>query len=268
MWTGQVGRRAVAQTFDVSVGHVTQDFRRYREMAPSNLSYDVKEKCFRPTDSFHPVFDVDGPSDVLRTIAATASLPSQDRSRLLGFALPADTVHPLPTAIEQGILSTICRAITTGTGVAVNYQSMNTPEPVTREFAPRALIFSGQRWLVRGWDGLHASFRDLALGRLLCVTSIPEFAQHKRDDQWHDSVTLHLSLIEGLSASQAQVTAREFGMVLKGETFLVPIEARQAMVPYILDHLRLRPSDSQGAVLPIQLINYNAIKAFDRINLQ
>src|SRR5438309_2359379 len=57
LWTGQVGRRAVATTFDVSVGHVTSDFQRYREMAPHNLSYDVGDKCFRPTEVFEPIFE-------------------------------------------------------------------------------------------------------------------------------------------------------------------------------------------------------------------
>lgn len=264
MWTGKVGRRAVATTFDVSIGHVTHDFQRYREMAPRNLAYDVGEKCFRPTDAFKPVFEADDPTDVLRTIAATAPLSNQDRGRLLGFALQADIVHPLPVAIDRGVLVCVCRAITAAAVVGIDYQSMNTPAPVTRDFAPHALIFTGQRWLVRGWDGRHDAFRDLALGRILRAKYRRAANQLPRDDLWHDRVTLELGLAEGLSPGQAEVTAREFGMVRENGCYSVRIDARQAMVPYVLDHLRLRPSDRATKTLPLQLSNYAAVKALDR----
>src|SRR5947209_17246350 len=142
MWTGQVGRRAVASAFDVSVGHVTQDFQRYRAMAPSNLAYDVARKCFRPTDDFRPVFGAEEPAELLATVAATAHLSPQDQARLLGFAIPVETASPLPAAVDQDLLLSVCCAITSGELLEVSYQSMNSPEPVGREFAPHALIFT------------------------------------------------------------------------------------------------------------------------------
>lgn len=265
LWTGQVGRRAVATTFDVSVGHVTLDFQRYREMAPRNLRYDVAEKCFRPSEVFKPIFGDEDPANVLNTIAATASLPQQERGRLLGFAPLVDAIQPIPVSIDQDLLISVCRGITGGTAMAVSYQSMNTPDPQPRTFSPHALIFTGQRWLVRGWDSRHEAFRDLALARLLTAMEAGPANAIPRDDQWHDRATLEFDLIEGLSPSQAEVSAREFGMTLeKAGGYSVSIQPRQALIPYVLDHLRLRPSDVVGSLVPIRLRNYTVIRQFDR----
>jgi predicted DNA-binding transcriptional regulator YafY len=269
LWTGQVGRRAVASAFDVSVSHVTSDFHRYRKMAPRNLTYDVAEKCFRPTEMFKPLFDTEDPAAVLSTIAASVSLPSQDRGRLLGFMPSADVVQPLRAGIDQALLVTVCRAITTGAMLEINYQSLATPEAVARQFSPSALIFTGQRWLVRGWDGRHQAYRDLALARILRVdASLVTREELPRDDRWHDRATLQITLVDGLSDGQAEVTAREFGMHRQSDgSFAVSIEPRQALVPYVLDHLRLRPAEMVDQLIPIQLRNYADIRKFDRANV-
>lgn len=266
LWTGQVGRRAVATTFDVSIGHVTSDFHRYREMAPRNLSYDVAEKCFRPTDAFKPLFETEDPASILNTIAASVSLPKQDRGRLLGFTPSVDVVQALPAAIDQTLLVTVCRAITAGATLDINYQSMATREAVERYFTPHALIFTGLRWLVRGWDGRHHAYRDLALARILSATPRDTGQRLPRDDQWHDRAALEIGLIDGLSPGQKEVTAREFGMSHEPDgRFAVRLEPRRAMIPYVLDHLRLRPADHSDQSAPIRLRNYDIIQEFDRV---
>lgn len=267
MWTGRVGRRAVATTFDVSIGHVTNDFQRYRDLAPDNLSYDIGEKCFRPTPVFRPIFEAENATSLLRIIAATTSLPAKDGSRLLGFEIAADSVHPLPVAVDEEMLAKVCRAITSGALVKIEYQSMNTPEPVSRDFAPRALIFTGQRWLVRGWDARHTDFRDLALGRILSARSGSEVTEHPRDALWHNLAAIQIGLADGLSPGQAEVTAREFGMKRSEGEFSVQTNVRQAMVPYVLDHLRVRPVDAAAQSLPLRLLNYPAIKPYDRASV-
>ncbi|MCZ0734507.1 WYL domain-containing protein [Phreatobacter sp. AB_2022a] len=266
LWTGQVGRRAVAATFDVSISHVTSDFHRYREMAPRNLSYDVAEKCFRPTASFKPLFETEDPADILSTIAASVTLPNQDRCRLLGFTPSVDVAQALPVAIDQALLVSICRGITVGAALEINYQSMATPEANKRLFAPHALIFTGQRWLVRGWDGRHQAYRDLALARVLSAGATRELGEDlPRDDKWHDRATLEISLIDGMSSGQVDVTAREFGMRREPDgSFAVRIQPRKAMIPYVLDHLRLRPTDHASQAAPIRLRNYDDIREFDR----
>lgn len=264
MWTGRVGRRAVATAFDVSIGHVTNDFQRYRDLAPDNLSYDIGEKCFRPTSVFKPVFDADNSTDLLRIIAATTSLPAKDGSRLLGFEIAADAVHPLPVAVDEELLASICRALTSGALVTIAYQSMNTPDPVLREFAPHALIFTGQRWLVRGWDGRHGDFRDMALGRILSAQSGGEAPDHPRDALWHDLAVIKIGLADELSSGQAEVTAREFGMKRAKGKYSVRADVRKAMIPYVLDYLRVRPTDSAAKGLPLRLLNYANLKKYDR----
>jgi len=266
MWTGRVGRRAVATTFDVSVGHVTQDFQRYREMAPSNLVYDVGRRCFCRTDAFRPIFDSDGPADILQTLAATVPLSPQDRTRLLGFDIPVEAARPLPATVDQAVLINVSNAITGSELLDLSYQSMNTPEPVGRKFAPHALVFTGQRWLVRGWDHRHQEYRDLALGRIIRAKAAGGAGALPRDDLWHDQVMLEIGLAEGLSESQAVVTGREFGMGREGGEYRVRLTARKSMVPYVLDNLQAVAVTGGASALPLRVLNYPAVRAFDRPN--
>lgn len=262
-WTGRVGRRAVATTFDLSLSHVSLDLQRYRAMAPNNLIYDVAQKCFRPTERFRPVFDDGDAANLLSTIAATAWLPEHERGRLVGFAIPAEAVQPFPMAADQDLLAMLCRNITGGGALEIGYQSLNTPEPVNRTFSPRALIYTGQRWLVRGWDGRHDGFRDLALARIVAARDSSVLPDIPRDDLWHDRAILTLVPVDGLSPSQAKVTAREYGMIIDADgTYRVEIPARQALVPYLLDYLRLRPADIAAG--PVRLLDYEGIARFDR----
>ena len=269
LWTGKIGRRAVAATFDISLGHVSTDFQQYSEMAPRNLSYDVREKCYCPTDVFEPIFEMEESSKILSVVAATAVLSPKDRTRILGFDISVAAVQTLPTAIDQSLLIKICRAITAGAAVKVEYQSMSTPHPVARSFAPHALIYSGQRWLARGWDDHHKEFRDLALARILNAKMGIPVSDLPRDDQWHDRASIKLIPQDELSAGQKTVTAKEFGMRKRNDgIYEVEINPRQSMVPYILDLYRLRPSDPSAITLPIRLQDYSTLQQFDRRPLQ
>ncbi|MBB4339887.1 putative DNA-binding transcriptional regulator YafY [Rhizobium leguminosarum] len=263
LWTGQIGRRAVAATFDVSVSHVTLDFQRYREMAPANLVYDVVEKCFRASESFAPVFGSDTDT-TLDMLAATATLAEGERARLLGFTPSVEIVQGPSATIDRGLLATVCRALTAGRAIAVNYQSMKTPHSVERLFWPSALIYTGHRWLVRGWDERHTAFRDLAIARILGATQVDAPTVPPRDDKWHNRVKVVIGLAKHLSDGQAEITAREFGMSNTKMGFTVEIYPRQAMVPYLLDHMRLRPSDAAVTNLPLRVLNFPDVQKHDR----
>lgn len=72
-------------------------------------------------------------------------------------------------------------------------------------------------------------------------------------------------MIDGLSPGQMEVTAREFGMGREPDgSFAVRIKPRRAMIPYVLDYLRLRPADHASRAVPIRLRNYDDIQEFDR----
>jgi hypothetical protein len=106
----------------------------------------------------------------------------------------------------------------------------------------------------------------LALARILSAAASRDVREDlPRDDQWHDCAALEITLIDSLSPGQMEVTAREFGMRREPDgSFAVRIEPRQAMIPYVLDHLRLRPADHAAQAVPIRLRNYGDIQKFDR----
>lgn len=266
LWTGRVGRRAVATTFDVSVGHVSQDFQRYRRLAPRNLRYDIEAQCYRPTSGFRPVFDPGNAGDLLATLAACTTLPRQERVRALGFEIPTAAVQSLPTYVDRDLLAALVRCIVGGSAMRLTYQSLETPYPVARTFAPHGLIFTGFRWLVRGWDERHRDFRDLAIARVLKLKDLGSLsACLPRDELWQEHTTFEIIPSPSLSASQVDVVAREYGMSQKEDGWIVRLPVRRAMVPYMLDYLGLRPG--QAAVRSIETVNlrnYADLVTYDR----
>ncbi|CTQ79502.1 hypothetical protein LA5096_06225 [Roseibium album] len=267
LWTGRVSRRAISTTFDVSMGHVSQDFQVYRKLAPSNLEYDLSSKCYTPSAAFQPVFCQEDPADILGLIASTAALPLQERTRVLGFSVACESLQTFPSGVQNDVLVDVLRAITSASAISVDYQSMNTPKPVTRVFWPHALIFSGHRWLTRGWDVRHNEYRDFAIGRILHSEKSADDRVLTRDNLWHDRIDIEFAVADRLSPTQAEVTAREFGMTRENGAYALRVNARKAMIPYLLDYWRIRPGSGETQAIPLCIENYSAINAYDRRDL-
>jgi hypothetical protein len=265
-WSGRVGRRAVAHAFDVSLGHASQDFARYKQLAPSNLIYDNSEACYRPSGAFRPFFGAEPPEVLLEVLAASVGLPDAERARWLGFDAPAARVGPLPTRIAAQPTALILRAMLSGANLRFTYQSLESPEPAGRRVHPTGLIHTGRRWLLRAWDFDRAAFRDFAIARVLKAELLRVAPAAPRDDDWHERIDLVVEPAPELSASQAAIIAREYGMALDAdERWRLRHDVRRALLPYLLDHLGLRPGEGRvGDIREVCLVNYSDLAAFDR----
>lgn len=269
LWAGTVGRRTLATAFDVSVNHVTQDFSRYRRIAPRNLLYDVSAQCYRPTPSFRPLLAEANAIDTLDRLATAAELSSQERRNALGFDVPIAAIRALPTGLDVGTLCLITRAITAGTGLELTYQSLSTQHPTRRCYWPQALLFTGFRWLARGWDIRHSDWTDLALVRMTAVKPVDDTCPVPVGDDhlWHELRTLEITPNASLSDAQRDIVAFEYGMS-KDErgNWVVRMTVRRAMVPYVLDYFYLRPQkrSDAGSVRPITLRNFEEVVQDDR----
>jgi len=265
-WAGRVGRRAVANAFDVSLGHASKDFACYRRLAPRNLDYDPEEGCYRPSTAFRALFAPEPPEQLLEILGASVQLPIQERLRWLGFDAPAIRVGPLPMQMNLKTTATLFRALVSGTGLRLTYQSLELPLPALRLLQPTGFIHTGRRWLVRGWDADRQGFRDFAIARVLKATPVRSISTAPRDDAWHEMTTLEIEPGSDLSPSQAAVVAREHGMTKgHGGDWKLHYDVRLALVPYTLDFLGLRPgSVRQGDVPDVKLANYEELAVHDR----
>jgi predicted DNA-binding transcriptional regulator YafY len=229
------------------------------------LDYDPTSGCYRPTGVFRPVFDREPPETIFSILAATVDLGAADQARMVGFNAPVEAVGPLPLRINDKIAAVAVRALVGGAGLRLTYQSLEIPDPEERRLHPTGLIFTGRRWLIRGWDEDRKAFRDFAIARILKAAETILRQPTPRDEAWHEEASLRLSPAPYLSSSQAAVVGREFLMALEeGENWHVEHRVRRALVPYVLDHLGLRPRSVGSEKSEVVLTNISELAPFDR----
>lgn len=56
LWDGKINRGEVAEYFNVSIQQASLDFAKYMFLAKDNMEYDRREKVYRATKLFTPLF--------------------------------------------------------------------------------------------------------------------------------------------------------------------------------------------------------------------
>lgn len=136
----------------------------------------------------------------------------------------------------------------------INYQSKSRPEPAARRVWPHALLFSGTRWHARAYDDEHQRFIDLVLQRILKAKPIDEESpiDSTQDVGWSNQVTLDVIPKRSLSASQAEVVAREFGMERVGRGWVWSVRLRECLAGYFIYLHRLDVVDDPKRLIELK----------------
>lgn len=266
-WGGSVGRQVLVDAFSLHKNHVSKDFNLYEEIAPANLMYDNRAKCYLPSASFQPKLAQMDPSAFLQELLLSEGRTTAERLASLGVAIEVASVPQLQAKVTGDVLAEFTRAMARQSGLVVRYQSLRSDEPKDRIFWPHTLVNSGYRWLGRGWDETQRGFIYLAVGRVLDVQprEAPPPAGPKSDTLWNEYRELEVIPGRWLSRSARQVVAMEYGMTQEGDDYLLRLPVRRAMVAFALDRLRLRPGDSGPRKgLPIELRNMADVLQDDR----
>jgi hypothetical protein len=224
---GDLGRSDVTSRFGTGPAGATRDIALYREIAPSNVAFNGREKVYVPSDSFRPLFD----HPVQRALTAL--------SQGFGEGLAHDPVSlvrcefPVPLGLPQvEVLAAVTRAIHRGRALKIKYSS-NTSGTTEREIVPFALVDTGLRWHARAFDRKTNSFRDFVLTRMsdVVVLEQSEVLVHERADhdlQW--SRVIELELVPHPAHERPEVVRLDYGME-KGNLL---VRARAATVGYVL----------------------------------
>jgi hypothetical protein len=227
-FVGKVARADIVARFGVKEAASTRDLALYRSIVPRNLALEASTKAWLRSDGFQPLFS----HRADQALTALAEGLGDDAVASLGPLMPV--ARPLRlNRPDVSVLATVTRAIAGARQLRITYHSLSsgcTERPVS----PFALVDTGVRWHMRGWDHLRGRFADFVLTRIEAATLLPASAPPEaspgRDDGWIKTVALDLTPHPGLAHPGA--VAFDYGM----EAGKLSVSLRAALVGYALQH--------------------------------
>ena len=224
---GDIRRQDLVSRFGIQSAAATRDLAIYKELAPGNIDYDTKAKCYVLGEDFKPLFDFP-PERVLSWL--TQGFGDGEPSQLKAWVtseIPSRLTHP-----DLDVLACVTRAIHQECPVWVEYHSISSGQ-TERQIVPFALIDNGLRWHVRAFDRKSQEFRDFVITRIKrpALLRDEEVQVHERGDQdiqWTRIV--ELELIPHPDQPRSEVTEMDYGM----RDGVLRMKLRAATAGYIL----------------------------------
>lgn len=189
-FTGECRRSDIETRFGVKPAAATRDIGAYRDLASGNLEYDPVSRCYRPSQSFKPLFGFSTErvlSWLLQGFGDGLDLRLKKAAPCEG---PGNLVRP-----NLEILAAITRALYAKKPLKITYVSLSSG-PSTRVVVPVALADNGLRWHVRAFDRSKSRFSDFVLTRITKAKEVQEGAEEHEllpaDEQWARIVDLEI----------------------------------------------------------------------------
>ena len=226
LFKGSIYRQDLINRFQVGLSAGSRDFSIYKELAPSNLSYDSRERRYFQTPEFKPVFE----NDARRTLTKLAKDISDGYDAIGDIHFPVEAPSSLNIP-DIFIVAGLVQAILNNKVVSVIYTSLSSGSGA-REIVPHSIVDNGLRWHVRAYDQKSHSFRDLVLTRISKVTikEIPiEEESAEADTEWQRLIPLQL-VPHPMNVEHPTAIEMDYGMDNKQ----LLIEVRAAMAGYLL----------------------------------
>jgi hypothetical protein len=236
LWDGKINRGEVAEYFNVSIQHASLDFARYMVLAKDNMEYDRREKVYRATKRFTPLFIAPDTQTYLNELSGLAAGTISPSFSFMGTRAPCDVVTLPVRRVRTEVLLPILWAMRDGIEIDITYQSMRSPDPTRQWIAPHSLAFDGARWHARAWCHGSSQFRDFVLTRFQQIHGSRPSALNPQDDvEWQTFFVVEIEPNPNLTTSQRDSVIDDFGM-MDGR---LSKTIRRALVPYFARHLRI-----------------------------
>jgi predicted DNA-binding transcriptional regulator YafY len=253
LWEGRLTTRHLCDTFGIGRQQASKDINNYkRSIGPGNLDYDKFAKGYVPSPSFTPKVSR-GEADEYLQLVARASELQQTLADLAHAGANRVVLAPPKRQVPAEVLRPLIIAARECRRVEVDYVSLNHPDREGRIIVPHTLVWTGQRWHVRGWCEKNQDYRDFVLSRFRGEADIMDLSEHgvDGDTSWQQFVTLRITPDPRLSEEQQAVVAHDHDMT----SGCLEITVRSRLVAYLLKLMNLRedaqsrPPESQQIVL-------------------
>lgn len=225
-FTGELRRSDIEARFGIKPAASSRDLALYREIAPENLEYDTAGRCYRPSKSFHPVFDFNAD----RVLAWLLQGFGDGLDLGLKQAAPCEGPGQL-TRPDLRVLGAVTRSMCARRPIRMSYLSLSSGQK-RREVVPVALADNGLRWHVRAFDRDRGRFGDFVLTRISKVQELADAAAESEllaaDEQWARMVDMELVPHPGIAHMEA--IEADYGM----SDGVLRLKARAALAGYVL----------------------------------
>lgn len=262
-WDGRLNRSDLTSYFGISVPQASLDIATYLELAPNNLEYDHGARVYVARPDFRALYPSSGAAPFLNELLSSRLASVEGEHCLLGFRPPI-AVTPTPgRSLNIDVLVALQRAIRMQAGLTVLYQSLTRPAPSERALSPHAFVHDGYRWHVRAYCHVRHAFRDFVIARVQEVGgTVPVGLGPAQDVSWNTMLKLVLAPHPELPVAHRRAVELDYGMV----NGLVELECREALLFYVLQHLRLdRGSHDPPEAQQIILVNADALERHRKV---
>lgn len=264
LWEGRLTTKHLCNNFGIQRQQASKDINQYKKLAPGNLVYDCKQRCYKPSENFNCRCTNGSADEYLHILDSGYFLAGQiDR-----LSLPetyTEVVHPLPRSVEPEIVRRIVEACRNSSRLEITYASFNHPEGEPRIISPHALVSSGHRWHARAYCERNRCFCDFVLGRILeCgekeVDALNDERTPENDRLWQEEIDLKIIPNPALTPAQQAMIRRERGFKAEHLT----ITTRKATALYRLQLMQIPDhptgtSQNEARAYPLVLADYNQI---------
>ena len=265
IWSGWLTTQDLRGAFGISRSQASKDIALYESLAPGNLHYVLRARCYQASRAFRPRFLHGTSREFLRALRLFD--PESDHP-LVTLAAETAAVELLEMPEREFDVLTLQRvntAIREGLQIEVDYQSMRVPEPRPLRLSPTALVHTGLRWHLRAHSASHGRFIDVLLSRMRGVPVVLDDPAVGVDEdwEWKTIVPVRIGAHPGLSAHQQVVIETDYNM----QGGVLERRLRVALVPYYLRLMnvgrddRQRPPEQQQIIL----LNPEELSDLDRL---
>ncbi len=255
LWEGRLTTRHLREVFGLGRQQASKDINNYkRSIGPGNLEYDAAAKGYRPSDTFSPVVSR-GTAEEYLDIVAGASEIHQVLGRLPDALTATEVLRAPVRHVPPEILRPLISAARESRRVEVDYVSLNAPDREGRIIVPHTLVWTGQRWHVRGWCEKNQAYRDFVLSRFRGEPEIMDISEHtvQEDLEWHTWIDIVIAPDPRLSSAQQEVVAHDYAM----DENQWRLSVRAKLLPYYLKLLQIDPEAVKRDAQAQQLVILN-----------
>jgi hypothetical protein len=225
-FVGEVNRADLIQRFGLKDRAASRDLARYKELAPSNLEYDVTFKAYVIRQGFQPIFQIKGQPSLAAVLSGFVEGISP-QSSLISFEAPTQLNLP-----DIPILAAITRAIHHKKILEIGYRSLSSGLG-RRRIMPIALVDNGLRWHLRAFDYRRQCHTDFVINRMELPINEFEYDAERDlvfldDEHWNEFIDLEIKPHPRLL--HPETIEKEYGM----QNGILNIRVRAAVVGYVL----------------------------------